>query len=131
MNQKLIDLSKRLMEIPTEIESRQTSLLEAMTYSAKIHETISHMESKIRGEINAETDQNGKKVYSNAEVRDAEFIERVALDDELNEEYSKRDSFTYDIQTIKIGIEFLGNEQRNIRTVLAFFTGDTDTTTQF
>lgn len=131
MNQRLIDLSNRLLEIPKEIESAETTLLEEMARSAKLYNTISNVEAKIKGDINALTDANGKKIYSNAEARDAEFVERIALDDDVNEMYEERDFVANSIQQSKVKIELLNNEQKNIRVILNFFASSSDSVNLF
>jgi len=122
----LSNTAERLMQLPKEIESLQYSILKKMTSSTIIAASASSIESKIRLEINSEVDANGKKVYSNAETRGAEFEERAQFNSELLAIREDYDSMQREIQEMKIQVETLNNEQRNIRSILHFFAGSND-----
>lgn len=122
----LSNTAERLMQLPKEIESLQYSILKKMTSSTIIAASASSIESKIRLEISSEVDANGKKVYSNAETRGAEFEERAQFNSELLAIREEYDAIQRQIQEMKIQVETLNNEQRNIRSVLHFFAGSND-----
>jgi len=122
----LLNTAERLMQLPKEIESLQYSILKKMASSTIIAASASSIESKIRLEINSEVDANGKKVYSNAETRGAEFEERAQFNSELLAIREDYDLMQREIQEMKIQVETLNNEQRNIRSILHFFAGHDD-----
>ncbi len=66
-------------------------------------------------------DENGKKLYSNAESRSAAFIEISKSDDNIQSISGKLQDTQLKIQKLKIDIECVSNEQRNIRSILHFF----------
>ena len=122
----LANHASRLMELPNDIKVLQYEILEKSTSSTLIAASASSIEAKIRVEIGSELDPNGKKVYSNAETRAAEFEERTQFNSELLSIRATYDSLQKEIQELKIHIEMYSNEQRNIRSILNFFAGGID-----
>jgi hypothetical protein len=88
-----------------------------------ISNEIGHIESTIKSEINSQVDENGKKVYSNDVAREAAFVEVASANGELVAKKEILGTFQRELNTEKIRIEALGNEQRNIRSILYFFGG--------
>ena len=119
--ERLTQLSEKLLEIPNMISSHQESVLNLNERSQTISNEINQIESAIKAEISAQTDDNGKKVYSNAEAREAAFVEVSAQNTELNSKREELASIQRNSNMEKIRIEALGNEQRNIRSILYFF----------
>lgn len=117
---------ERLMELPQAIQELQMEILDLNTASNKNSELISNIQSKIKVEINSDVDANGKKTFSNAEARDAEFVERTKFNSELAVLRSEHDSLQREIQEKKIQVECLSNEQRNSRSILNFFAGENE-----
>jgi hypothetical protein len=122
----LTNATERLMELPQAIQELQMEILDLNTASNKNSELISNIESKIKVEINSEVDANGKKVFSNAEARDAEFVERTKFNSELAILRSEHEALQREIQEKKIQVECLSNEQRNTRSILNFFANSTE-----
>ena len=122
----LTNTAARLMELPQAIQELQMEILDMNVQSNKNSELISNIESKIKVEINSEVDANGKKAFSNAEARDAEFVERTKFNSELAVLRSEHDSLQKIIQEKKIQVECLSNEQRNTRSILNFFANSTE-----
>lgn len=120
-NQKLIDLSERLLEAPQKIKDLQTKILSFSEDIREINEDIIVMETEIKSEILASVDSSGKKVFTNAESRDAAFIERSNDNPALIRNKEKLRSIKDQVEELKIEIEFINNDQRNIRSVLDFF----------
>jgi hypothetical protein len=88
-----------------------------------ISNEITQIESAIKTEINTQVDDNGKKVYTNAESREAAFIDVSRTNNELMDKRNSLSLIQNYLSIEKIKIETLGNEQRNIRSVLSFFDG--------
>ena len=126
MNHKLTELSEELLNYPKMIEELQLEILEKNVALTKTDEKISNIESKIKTEINAEVDANGKKVYSNAEAREAELIERTKFNSDLAELRQEHDYLQKEIQEARIKVESFGNQQRNIRSILHFFANSSE-----
>lgn len=120
-NQKLIDLSERLLEAPQKIKDLQTKILSFSEDIREINEDIIVMETEIKSEILASVDSSGKKVFTNAESRDTAFIERSNDNPALIRNKEKLRSIKDQVEELKIEIEFINNDQRNIRSVLDFF----------
>jgi hypothetical protein len=66
-------------------------------------------------------DENNKKVYPNAESRDAAFVEKSSQDSEITNLQSQHTSLQRLSNIRRFEIERLQNEQRNLRSVLDFF----------
>jgi hypothetical protein len=122
----LTNHANRLMELPNEIKVLQYVILEKSASANLIAGSASNIEAKIKVEIGSEIDANGKKVYSNAETRGAEFEERTQFNSELLSIRATYDSLQKELQELKIQVEALSNEQRNIRSILNFFAGEID-----
>jgi gas vesicle protein len=121
--ERLTQLAEKLLSIPDMIYSHQTSILDLNEKSQSISDEISQIESTIKSSISAAMDENGKKVYSNAESRESAFIDQASSHDVLNEKKADLALVQRAINSDRIKIEALGNEQRNIRSLLGFFAG--------
>ena len=119
--ERLTELSEKLLEIPNMISNHQESVLNLTEKAQSISNEINQMESAIKAEIGAQTDENGKKVYTNAESREAAFVEVSSSNNELNSKREELSRIQRSSSEEKIRIESLGNEQRNIRSILYFF----------
>jgi uncharacterized protein YydD (DUF2326 family) len=121
--ERLESLANRLLEIPAKVVEAQLELLTLTETSQSQSEKITQIESVIRAEIGATVDGAGKKAYSNAEARDAAFVEKTADNYELIVAKTDLAKTQRSVQEKRIKIEALGNEQRNIRSVLYFISG--------
>ena len=119
--EKLTQLAERLLEIPNMISEKQGMVLDYNEQIQSISNEISQIESVIKTEINSQVDDNGKKVYTNAESREAAFIEVSRTNSELMDKKNSLSSVQGYLAIERIKIETLSNEQRNIRSVLSFF----------
>jgi len=119
--ERLTQLSEKLLEIPKTISHHQESVLNLNEKAQEISNEITQIQSAIKAEISSQTDENGKKVYSNEVAREAAFIEISAQNSELNSKREELVTIQRKSNTEKIAIETLGNEQRNIRSILYFF----------
>lgn len=119
--QKMNHLAENLLTFPQIIQENQVALLDTTEEIVRINKEISLLESKIKSEIAAEVDENNKKVYPNAESRDAAFVEKSSQDWEITNLQSLHASLQRLSNIRRIEIERLQNEQRNIRSVLDFF----------
>ena len=126
MNHKIKELSEQLLEYPQTIEDLQIEILDRTQASDKVNDQISNIEAKIKAEINAAVDANGKKVYSNAEAREAELVERTKFDANLASLRQEHDALQREIQEARIKVEALSNQQRNIRSILHFFANSSE-----
>ena len=121
--ERLTGLAERLLEIPNAISEKQGMVLDYNEQIQSISNEISQIESVIKTEINSQVDDNGKKVYTNAESREAAFIEVSRTNTELMDKRKSLSSVQGYLSIERIKIEALGSEQRNIRSILYFFGG--------
>ena len=121
--ERLTQLAERLLTIPELMSEKQGMVLDYNEQSQNISNEISQIESVIKTEINSQVDDNGKKVYTNAESREAAFIDVSRTNNELMDKRNSVSSIQNYLSIEKIKIETLSNEQRNIRSVLSFFGG--------
>ena len=121
--EKLTQLAERLLEIPNMISEKQGMVLDYNEQIRSISNEISQIESVIKTEINSQVDDNGKKVYTNAESREAAFIEVSRTNTELMNKRNTLSSIQGYLSIERVKIEALSNEQRNIRSILYFFGG--------
>lgn len=126
MNQKFLEMADRLMEMPQAISEIQLDILERTEAAKQVQDKITTIESKIKADINNAVDANGKKVYSNAEAREAAFIEDAAENQERMDLKTHYDYLQREVSEKKIEIEKLSNDQRNLRSLLNFFAGENE-----
>jgi cob(I)alamin adenosyltransferase len=119
--EKLDQMAERLMEIPELIFQYQGRVLNFQEEHQNLSDEILQIEMSIKTGINNQVDENNKKVYSNAESREAAFLESARTHDDLIEKRSRLSSIQNYISIEKFKLEKLGNEQRNIRSLLYFF----------
>jgi hypothetical protein len=125
MKEKIKEFSERLLSLPNEIATLQESLIEFNDELQKVDNEISERTSEIKTIINNALDDNGKKLYSNAEMRESAFISDSKNDILLPSLYVEHSNIQKRIQKVKIGIENLSNYQRNLRTLIAYMTEQT------
>jgi chromosome segregation ATPase len=121
-----IKLTESLMELPRAIKEIQLQILNKNEEQQKISSEITRLEAKIKADINAATDANGKKLYSNAEMREAELVERASNDSEITSLKEKHEAILREISEDRLEVEMLSNTQRNTRTLLEFFSAFND-----
>ena len=121
--ERLASLAERLSEIPNAIFEKQGMILDYNEQTQNISNEISQIESVIKTEINSQVDDSGKKIYSNAESREAAFIDVSRTNTELMDKRNTLLSVQGYMAIEKIKAEALSNEQRNIRSILYFFGG--------
>lgn len=126
MKEKIKEFSERLLSLPNEIATLQESLIEFNEELQKVDNEIAERTSEIKTVINNALDDNGKKLYSNAELRESAFIADSKNDSVLQSLYLEHTEIQKRIQKLKIGIENLGNYQRNLRTLITYMTSNTD-----
>ena len=119
--QQLNQFAENLLTLPQIIQENQIALLDTTEEIYRVNKEISVLESKIKSDIAAEVDENNKKVYPNAESRDASFVEKSSQDSEITNLQSQHTSLQRLSNIRRFEIERLQNEQRNLRSVLDFF----------
>jgi hypothetical protein len=119
--QQLNQFAENLLTLPQIIQENQIALLDTTEEIYRVNKEISVLESKIKSDIAAEVDENNKKVYPNAESRDAAFVEKSSQDFEITNLQSYHTSLQRLSNIRRFEIERLQNEQRNLRSVLDFF----------
>ena len=121
--ERLAQLAETLLEIPERIAEKQGMVLDYNEQIQSISKEIAQIESIIKTEINAQVDDNGKKLYTNAESREAAFIETATSNTDLMNKKNSLSSVQGYMAIERIKIETLSNEQRNIRAILYYFGG--------
>lgn len=119
--QRLNHFAENLLTLPQIIQENQIALLDTTEEIYRVNKEISVLESKIKSDIAAEVDENNKKVYPNAESRDAAFVEKSSQNPEITNLQSQHTSLQRLSNIRRFEIERLQNEQRNLRSVLDFF----------
>jgi hypothetical protein len=121
MDNKYTQFTEALMELPVRIKDLQLSILDKTAEQTHLTNEIAKLEAKIKTEINAAVDAAGKKLFTNAEMRAAELVERVEADLEISSIKQQHEDLSNNISISKIDLECLNNIQRNTRLLLEFF----------
>ena len=119
MKEKINELAEKLMALPEEISDLQIRAISQNEVIQHISEKILARESEIKAEINASTDENGKKLYSNEESRKLAFLSDTKDDSTLIDLYQEKKLASNNLEVTRISIEKHSNEQRNIRSILS------------
>lgn len=122
--ERLSKLAEDLLEIPSRISEIQGRILDNNEKIQTTNNEISQIEATIKSEIGAQLDENGKKLYTNAESREAAFVEISNSNQELVSKRNLLSSLQGYVSIERIKMESLSNEQRNIRAILYFFGGN-------
>jgi predicted nucleic acid-binding Zn-ribbon protein len=122
--ERLSKLAEDLLDIPSRISEIQGRILDHNEEIQTTNNEISQIEATIKSEIGAQLDDNGKKLYTNAESREAAFVEISNSNQELVSKRNRLSSLQGYVSIERIKMESLSNEQRNIRAVLYFFGGN-------
>ena len=125
-NEKLSELGSRLLDLPQVIADLQSIILKKTQKYQEVTNEILNTEIARKNEINSKVDDAGKKVYTNADAREAAFIEITSSDLDLTELRDKTAAIQNEIQELKIGFERLSSEQKNTRSLLYFFANSSD-----
>ena len=119
--QQYEQLTEALMDLPIKIYDKQKEVLDKNEEQQKVSAEIAKLEAKIKTEINAAVDANGKKLFSNSEMREAELVERTSADLEISALKEKHEAIVREVAEARLSIELLSNQQRNTRSLLEFF----------
>ena len=111
----------KLELIPAKIAKHSVDLLDLNEELQKSVIEINQMESAIKSQINFAEDVNGKKLYSNSEAREAGFLQTSFDDSDLKRAKESQSEIQRKISLERIQIEALSNEQRNIRSIIQYF----------
>lgn len=125
-NEKLSELGSRLLDLPQVIADLQSIILKKTQKYQEVTNEILNTEIALKNKINSKVDDAGKKVYTNADAREAAFIEITSSDLDLTELRDKTAAIQNEIQELKIGFERLSSEQKNTRSLLYFFANSSD-----
>jgi hypothetical protein len=123
MKEQVTVLVNSLLDLPKEIMTLQLSALSLNENIQKLSEDITIRENEIKSEINAATDDSGKKMYSNEESRKIAFLNDSKSDSTLASLYSSKKESDSSLQSIRVEIEMKSNVQRNIRSILGVMSG--------
>lgn len=123
MKEQVTVLVNSLLDLPKEIMTLQLSALSLNENIQKLSDDIIIRENEIKSEINAATDDAGKKMYSNEESRKIAFLNDSKSDSTLTSLYSSKKEADSSLQTIRVEIEMKSNVQRNIRSILGVMSG--------
>jgi chromosome segregation ATPase len=122
--ERLSKLAEDLLDIPSRISEIQGRILDHNEDIQTTNNEISQIEATIKSEIGAQLDDNGKKLYTNAESREAAFVEISNSNQELVSKRNRLSSLQGYVSIERIKIETLNSEQRNARAILYFFGGN-------
>lgn len=122
MNQeKISEMIMKLEIIPGKIAKHSVDLLDLNEKLQESITEINQLESAIKSTINSAEDANGKKLYSNAEAREAAFLQTAFDDEDLKKARETQSELQRKISLERIQIEALNNEQRNVRSIIQYF----------
>jgi hypothetical protein len=115
-----LELIEELLGLPDSIQLAEIQTLDKHAESQEINNQIIDEEISIKSQINAALDDNGKKLYSNDQLRQAAFLEDAKENETLIDLYRRRDVIDSHIRVARIRLDRLQNHQRNIRAVISY-----------
>jgi hypothetical protein len=117
----LTDLATELLLMPDKIANIQTELLLLNEKQQVLFMKVEIEELKLKMEIADATDDTGKKLYSNEDSRRAALSTKKANDPMIQDLNREERHLQTEIQMKKIELEKAANTQRNVRSILSFF----------
>ena len=117
----LTDLATELLLMPDKIANIQTELLLLNEKQQVLFMKVEIEELKLKMEIAEATDDTGKKLYSNEDSRRAALSTKKANDPMIQDLNREERHLQTEIQMKKIELEKAANTQRNVRSILSFF----------
>jgi hypothetical protein len=117
----LTDLATELLLMPDKIANIQTELLLLNEKQQVLFMKVEIEELKLKMEIADTTDDTGKKLYSNEDSRRAALSTKKANDPMIQDLNREERHLQTEIQMKKIELEKAANTQRNVRSILSFF----------
>lgn len=115
-------LAEELLSLPTELRDLQIAISNHQTSIDSAQRQISILELDLKSKINDATDpETGKKLYSNEDARKTALIKAASEDLEILSIKEKIQDLNYLLNLNKFEFEYHSNRQRNIRSILAFF----------
>jgi hypothetical protein len=122
MNQeKISEMIMKLELIPAKIAKHSVEILDLNEKLQESITEINQMESAIKSSVNSAEDSNGKKLYTNSESREAAFLQIAFDDEDLKKAKEAQADLQRKISLERIQVEALSNEQRNVRTIVQYF----------
>jgi hypothetical protein len=122
MNQeKISEMIMKLELIPAKIAKHSVEILDLNEKLQESITEINQMESAIKSSVNSAEDGNGKKLYANSESREAAFLQIAFDDEDLKKAKEAQADLQRKISLERIQVETLSNEQRNVRTIIQYF----------
>ncbi len=122
MNQeKISEMIMKLELIPSKIAKHSVEILDLNEKLQESITEINQLESAIKSGVNSAEDGNGKKLYTNAESREAAFLQIAFDDEDLKKAKEVQAELQRKISLERIQVEALSNEQRNVRTIVQYF----------
>jgi GTP1/Obg family GTP-binding protein len=118
----LKNLAEELLSLPAELRDLQIAISNHQTSIDSAQRQISILESDLKSKINDATDQEtGKKLYPNEDARKTALIKAASEDLEILSIKEKIQDLSHLLNVNKFEFEYHSNRQRNIRSILAFF----------
>jgi len=117
----LTDLATELLLMPDKIANIQTELLLLNEKQQVLFMKVEIEELKLKMEIAEATDDTGKKLYSNEDSRRAALSTKKVNDPMIQDLNREERHLQTEIQMKKIELEKAANTQRNVRSILSFF----------
>lgn len=115
MNEEYKIIFKRLEDLPFLIAEKEREILKLKNDSIDTQYWLNRTEANIKQDIAIETDDDGKRKYSNQDMRDAEFYNRTQSDDEYKNLKEKLDLTETNRQITEIELKKLVNEFNALR----------------
>lgn len=107
-----------LEELPEEIRSQKQKLSELKEKVQEKEQELNLIESMLMMEISEELDENGKKKYSNKQMREAELAKREKSNQEYQEIKDNLKKSKRAVEQAELEVEKLYNEFKSKRAVM-------------
>ncbi len=109
--QQLIEQLETLPAVIMEAQLKTLNLFDNVTFKEN---EVARSEADLKTSIAAETD-GGKKLFPNAEAREAEFVIRAGKDADIQDKRTMLAQCKRQLDELKFEIERLRNTQSNVR----------------
>lgn len=124
------DFEEKIIEFLQEQPERQTKIAEQLYWlsdsESKEKKKLEEKRNEIYKEVSEEVNEDGKKIFSNKELRDAETDRRMNIRNDVVEIYQNLESITEKKSKKQREFEEIKVTGRNYRCILNYLGGVTD-----
>lgn len=119
-----LQITERLIKLPSEMKEKELGIFTLSQQENALHKEYEGLELKELANINMVVDDKGKKIYPNAESRQAALQERLENNNEYHKKIAECDFIKHNLEIEKINFNELKRELSTLRMLIDLWKSD-------